>query len=222
MLQLNTKELKNFRDTLAKWHIADFDKKDAQITRQKKIKLNEDKIADYQSDIEKLQNGKMQPIGKTVNERVAEIEAQIKNLEVENEDAKSMYSKHAESLDANFENGRSLISDDLLSKFESYLDDIYNDDAELQLLNAITEWFISHGAKGVVADDVRKYLRPLGRKGASAKKSCETNKHTTREKGKKLKDAFLGGLCDDPTLMALLPTHSWTNKIEKKAKKSDK
>lgn len=222
MLQLNTKNLKNFRDTVAKWHIADFDKKDAQITRQKKIKLNTDKIADYKSDIEKLQNGKMQPIGKTVEERVAEIETLIANLETENEETKSAYTKHAESLDDNFESGRKLISDELLKKFEYYLDNIYEDDAEMELLNAIAEWFISNGAEGVVADDVRKYLRPLGRKGASARKSCETNKHTTREKGVKLKDAFLGGLCDDPNFMALLPTHSWTNKIEGKKKKSDK
>ena len=122
----------------------------------------------------------------------------------------------------NFEKGRNLIGADLLGKFEAYLDDIYNDDAEMELLNAIAQWFISNGAVGVVADDVRKYLRPLGRKGASAKKSCETGMHTTREKGTKLKDAFLGGLCDDPSFMALLPVYSWTNKIEKKAKKSDK
>ena len=222
MLQLNAKNLKDFRNALAKWHIADFDKKDAQITRQKKIKLNTDKINDYNSDIEKLQNGKMQPINKTVEERVAEIETLIKSLEVENEETTKAYENHATSLDANFECGRKLINDDLLEKFGKYLDDIYNDEVELELLNAIAEWFISNGADGVVAEDVRKYLRPLGRKGASAKKSCETNKHTTREKGNKLKDAFLGGLCDDPSLVALLPTHSWTNKIEKKAKKSDK
>lgn len=219
MLQLNTKELKDFRDTLAKWHIAEFDKKDAQITRQKKIKLNNDKIADYKSDIENLKSGKSTPIGKTADERIAEIEELIKGLEAENTDIKKVYEAHAEALDTSFEAGRNLISAELLGKFENYLDHIYEDEPEEELLEAIAQWFITNGAKGVVANDVRKYLRPLGRKGASARNSCQTGKHTTREKGNKLKDAFLGGLCDDKAFTDLLPTYSWTNKIEKKGKK---
>lgn len=215
MLQLNTKNLKSFRDTLAKWHIADFDNKDENITKSKRINSLQGLIETNRTLIEKAE------ISKDMAEKQKR-EEEIKAWEVQIEEEKARVKKHIDANVVNLECGRNLISADLLGKFESYLDDIYNDDAELELLNAIAEWFISNGAEGVVADDVRKYLRPLGRKGASAKKSCETNRHTTREKGNKLKDAFLGGLCDDPNLMALLPTHSWTNKIEKKAKKSDK
>ena len=222
MLQLNAKELKDFRENIAKWHIADFDKKDAQITRQRKIKLNEAKIEDYRSEIEKVQNGTMKVISRTIDERIAEIEDMIATLDAENEDAKKVYEAHAESLDVNFEAGRKLVSEKVVTALETYLDDIYNDDAEITLLNTLVEWFTENGAKGVVVDDVRKYIRPIGRKGASAKKSLETGRHTTREKGNKLKDAFLGGLCDDNAFISLLPVYTWTNKIEKKSKKKNK
>lgn len=222
MLQLNAKELKSFRENIAKWHIADFDKKDAQITRQRKIKLNEAKIDEYRSDIEKIQAGSIKVINKTVDERIAEINDMIAALEAENEDVKKAYETHAESLDANFEAGRKLVSEKVVAALEAYLDDIYNDDAEIALLNTLVEWFTENGAKGVIVDDVRKYIRPIGRKGASAKKALETGRHTTREKGNKLKDAFLGGLCDDSAFISLLPVYTWTNKIEKKSKKKNK
>lgn len=208
MLQLNTKELKGFRDTLAKWHIADFDSKDEKITKSKTIKSFETLIDTNKTVIEKSKNPS------EVAQRTAEIEEWTKKIEAE----KIRVKKHIEALEPNFKAGRELINDTLLALFEKYLDDIYNDDVEAELLEAIAQWFINNGAKGVVANDVRKYLRPLGRKGASAKKSCETGRHTTREKGNKLRDAFLGGLCDDPAFISLLPVYSWTNKIEKQAK----
>ena len=209
MLQLNTKELKGFRDTLAKWHIADFDTKDEKITKSKTIKSLETLIETNRTVIEKSTNAA----------EIAKREAEIKDFEAKIEAEKERVRKHIEAQKPNFEAGRNLISESLLTLFEKYLDDIYNDDTENELVEAIAKWFMEHGAVGVVASDVRKYIRPIGRKGASAKKSCETGKHTTREKGTKLRDAFLGGLCDDPALMSLLPVHSWTNKIEKTSKK---
>lgn len=212
MLQLNTKELKGFRDTLAKWHIADFDSKDEKITKSKTI-----------NSLTGLIETNMVVIGKSKDASViAKREAEIKEYEAKIEEEKARVKKHIDALAPNFKAGRDLISDELVKKLEAYLDDIYNDDVEKELLEAIAKWFISHGAVGVVADDVRKYLRPIGRKSASARKSLETGRHTTREKGNKLRDAFLGGLCDDPAFMSLLPVYSWTNKIEKTGKKKDK
>ena len=208
MLQLNAKELKGFRDTLAKWHIADFDSKDEKITKSKTIKSLEGLIETNRTVIEKSKDASV----------IAKREAEIADYEQKIEEEKARVKKHIEALEPNFKAGRELITDVLLGLFEKYLDDIYNDDVENELVDAIAKWFMDNGAKGVVGNDVRKYLRPLGRKGASAKKSCETGKHTTREKGNKLRDAFLGGLCDDPAFIALLPVYSWTNKIEKKAK----
>ena len=212
MLQLNAKELKNFRDTLAKWHIADFDSKDEKITKSTRINALKGLIATNQTIIDKSKDK-------------AEIQLrtdEIKEWEKKIEEETARVKKHMEAQAPNFEAGRKLITDELVEKFEAYLDDIYNDEKEAELLQAIADWFIANGATGVVADDVRKYLRPLGRKGASARQSCLTNRHTTREKGVKLKDAFLGALCDDESVISLLPVYSWTNKIENKSKKKDK
>ena len=215
MLQLNTKELKNFRDTIAKWHIADFDCKDERITKAAYIKNYQGLIETNEQRISKLKGAEHEAQRKDLRTEIKSFEQKIQ-AEVDRVKA------HVDAQAKNFEAGRALINDDLLGKFETYLDDIYNDAVEADLLNAIAQWFIKQGAVGVVADDVRKYLRPIGRKGASAKKSCETGKHTTRDKGNKLRDAFLGGLCDGPNFVSLLPVYSWTNKIEKKVKKSDK
>ena len=211
MLQLNAKNLKSFRDALAKWHIADFDSKDKKITKSVRIKALQGLITTNQTIIDKSKDVA------EVQKRKAEIEAWEKQIVEETERVK----KHVDALATNFEEGRKLITDELLKKFEEYLDKIYDDEVEKSLLEAIAQWFIANGAEGVVADDVRKYLRPLGRKGASARKSCETNRHTTREKGVKLKDAFLGALCDDEAVISLLPVYSWNNKIEKSSKKKE-
>ena len=207
--------MKNFRDTVALWHIADFDCKDERITKATVIKSYEGLIQTNKDKIAKL-------TAKKDAAQVKALEAEVKTFEQKIQTEKDRVKAHVDAQAKNFEAGRNLISDEFLAKFEAYLDDIYNDKAEEELLDAIAQWFIKNGAVGVVADDVRKYLRPIGRKGASARKSCETGKHTTREKGNKLRDAFLGGLCDDPAFISLLPKYSWINKIEKKAKKSNK
>ena len=209
MLQINTKEMKNFRDTVAKWHIANFDMADERITKSKTIK-----------SLETLINTNNEVIAKSKNP--AEIEkrqAEIVEFQKKITDEKERVAKHIEALEPNIAAGRDLISAEFLRKLENYLDNIYEDDIEEATLKAIANWFMENGAVGVVETDVRKYLRPIGKKMSSAKKACETNRHTTREKGNKLKDAFLGALCDDPTFISLLPVYSWTNKIEQKSKK---
>lgn len=215
MLQMNTKEMKNFRDTIAKWHIADFDCKDERITKATVIKSYTGLIETNETRIKKLSG----PENETKRK---DLRAEIKTFEQAIQSEKDRVKAHVDAQAKNFEAGRALVTDALVEAFEAYLDDIYDDGKETALLEAIVKFFTDNGAKGVTVDDVKKYIRPIGRKGASARQSCLTGKHTTRDKGNKLKDAFLGALCDDPAFIALLPVYSWTNKIEKKAKKQDK
>lgn len=214
MLQINTKELKNFRDTIAKWHIADFDCKDERITKQKTVKSLEALIETNDQRIKKLAGDENKAKREDIRKESKEFAQRIQT-------EKDRVKAHVDAQQKNFDAGRALVTDALVEAFEAYLDDIYDDSKETALLNAVVEFFTKNGAKGVTVDDVKKYIRPIGRKGASARQSCLTGKHTTRDKGNKLKDAFLGALCDDPAFIALLPVYSWTNKIEKKAKKSD-
>lgn len=215
MLQLNTKELKNFRDTIAKWHIADFDCKDERITKATVIKSYQGLIETNETKIGKLKGPENEVERK-------DLRAEIKSFEQKIQSEKDRVKAHVDAQQKNFDAGRALVTDALVEAFEAYLDNIYDDANETALLEAVVAFFTDNGAKGVTVDDVKKYIRPIGRKGASARMSCLSGKHTTREKGNKLKDAFLGGLCDDPAFISLLPVYSWTNKIEKKAKKSDK
>ena len=215
MLQLNTKELKNFRDTMAKWHIADFDCKDERITKASVIRNYQGLIETNEAKIGKLKGPENDVARK-------DLRAEIKSFEQKIQSEKDRVKTHVDAQAKNFEAGRALVTDGLLEKLEAYLDNIYDDEAEQALLEAVVEFFTKNGAKGVTVDDVKKYIRPIGKKGASARMSCMTGKHTTRDKGNKLKDAFLGALCDDEAFISLLPVYSWTNKIEQKAKKSDK
>ena len=212
MLQLNTKELKNFRDTIAKWHIADFDCKDERITKATVIKSYQGLIETNETRIAKLKGPENEVARK-------DLRAENKGFEQKIQSEKDRVKAHVDAQATNFEAGRSLVTDALVGKLEAYLDDIYDDTKEDELLQAVVDFFTTNGAKGVVKDDVRKYIRPIGKRGASARQSCLTGKHTTRDKGNKLKDAFLGGLCDDPAFISLLPVYSWTNKIEKKGNK---
>lgn len=215
MLQLNTKEMKNFRDTIAKWHIADFDCKDERITKQATIKSLQTLIDTNEQRIKKL-------TGEANAAKRAEIRKESKEFEQKIQAEKDRVKAHIDAQAKNFDAGRALVTEGLLEKLEAYLDNIYDDKAEQELLEAVVAFFTKNGAVGVTTEDVKKYIRPIGKKGASARMSCMTGKHTTRDKGNKLKDAFLGALCDDAAFISLLPVYSWTNKIEKKAKKSDK
>ena len=219
MLNLNAKELKSFRDTLALYHVADFNKADADITKSKYVRQRELIIKSNLESITKIDKGEAKTVG---GKNKAQIEAQ--NVELKNEiNAKrEEIASLKEEYDKDVKNGIALITEDLRSALKAYLENAYKEELENALSDAIAKWFNDNGAKSATALDVKKFVRPLGVIRGSNRTKCMTNNHTRAISGKGLDELFLGIICDEPTVKALLPIKKWENVIEKKTKKSDK
>lgn len=218
-LQLNSKELDTFRKTLSRWKCAQFAIADAQITRQRRIKSNEGKIADYDADIQNYKDGKAHPIGKSVDERIAELRSLQQTMKNEIESYKAVYNAVKEKQAKALENGFALVTDAQAQAMADWIAEPLNDELYANAVDAVVEFFTNNGAVGVVANDAEKFLRPLGVKKLSAKKMCENKKVTGAGKATDIKTSFLGAICDYKVVADMLPdTHKWVNKIEKKTK----
>lgn len=217
MINFNATELKNFRNTLALYHIADFNKADADISKSTFIRSREVIINSNLESIAKIDEskGKIKTIG---GKSKAEIEKQ--NVELRNEinAKKEEISVLKEEYDKDTKEGLALITEDLRTALKNYVNDIYNTAAENALYDAVVEWFKAQGAKSASKIDVEKFVKPLGVVRGSARTKCATNKHTRAVNGKNLDQLFLDIICDEPTVQKLLPIHKWENKIEKKAR----
>lgn len=212
-MQFNSKDAKNFRDTLALWHIADFKKADADITRNKFIAGRQTMI-----DTDKERLGKIEAGDATLGNK-ADIEAEIAKFEAEIKAERERVAKIKAEYDKSGANGLKLITTELQTALEAYVADCYKHETHVALAEALVKWFTDNGVKGANQDAVQCFIRPLGVKRASAKVKCATNAHITADKKKSLAELFLGIVCEEPTVKAMLPTHKWENKIAEKTRK---
>lgn len=215
MMQMNGKEFKVARDTLALWHIADFNKADETITKGKNINNFNSMIETDKGLIVKMRESKVNTInGKTENELLAEIADFEARKVAEVERVKKLYAEYTKDI----ESGRALVTDSLKKAISEYVLNIFDASKETILVAALVDWFTNLGAKGVDEESVKPYMRALGVKRNSARKMCENVKHNGVASDKVLVDTFLGAICDEPTMASLLPIKKWENIIEKKAK----
>lgn len=217
MINLNAKELKNFRDTLALYHIADFKKADADVSKSSYIRSRQVLIDSNAESIAKIDasKGQIKTIGgkskKQIEEQTAEFRREI--------DAKrAEISALKEEYDKDLQKGLALITEDLRAALKGYVTDIYNTQAESALYDAVVAWFKENGATSASKLDIACFIRPLGVVRGSARTKCMTDKHTRSVGGKTLDELFLGIVCDEPTVKKLLPIHKWENVIEKKTR----
>lgn len=217
MLNLNVKDMKNFRDTLALWHIADFKKADADISKNKFVKNCLGTIANDEELLARIDNGTFNGT-MTREELLAEIESQKALVKNERERVASL----KDEFDKDTQKGLAIIPESLVNALISAAADMFSADKEQIVIDELVDWFKSNGAKNVVADDVTRYARCAyaGIRVSGAKGKCLNQCHNTTEKSLKMKNIFLGAICDEPTMKAILPVHKWENIIEKKTKKS--
>jgi hypothetical protein len=217
MLNLNAKELKPLRDALALYHIADFNKADADISKSKYIRQREIIIASNLESIAKIDRGECKTVG---GKTKAQIEAQ--NVELQNEiNAKreEIMAKKAE-FDKNIAVAIGFLTEDLRVAGKAYLANPYKEELENAFAEAFAKWFNDNGAKSASALDCKKFVRPMGVMIGSSRTKCMTNNHTRAVSGKSFDQLLLDVICDEPTVKALLPIKKWENVIERKTKKS--
>lgn len=211
MLQLNSKELKSFRNTLALWHVADFKLADEICQKNNRVKAIQTLIESNNQMIEKIVN-KESGVMKSLEELTIENKTYESKIEAENE----ALAKLKEEFDKDIAKGRALVSEDLIKAIKEYLSNIYDDSKEVELLTTLAKWFENQGAKVDKVDDVKPYIRALGQKKNGAKAKVKTVSHNGLQSDKALVDIFLGAICDEPNMKKVLPVHKFVTIIEKK------
>lgn len=217
MMNLNVKTMKNFRDNLALWHIADFVLADELCQKQARVKSLQTLIQSNKDMIDRLEKGDKTVLADkdTLVSEIADYESKIKT---ENE----QMTKLREEQTVDLKKGRDLVTTELLDALNEYMADVYSDDVEQKLLDTLVEWFKNNGASDCDVDSVKPYIRAIGVKKASARVKAKTNRHNSAQSKVATIDIFLGAICDEPSMAKLLPIHKWTTIIEKKTSKKTK
>lgn len=212
MMNLNVKTMKNFRDTLALWHIADFFLADELCQKQARVKSLKTLIASNETELQKIADG-----NKTVKSE-DDLRAEIADYESKIKSEDEQMAKLREEQTVDLKKGRDLVSTKLLDALNDYMADVYSVEIEQKLLDTLVEWFTDNGASDCDTDSVKPYIRAIGVKKASARVKAKTNRHNSAQSKVATIDIFLGAVCDEPSMAKLLPIHKWVTVIEKKTK----
>ena len=216
-MQLNSKTMKNFRDTLALWHIADFVIADEIMQKNARVKSLRTLIDSNNAMIEKITANT-----NTVTKSLSELQSEIAEWSAKIDSENATMAEFRKEQEKSIKKGYELITAELLTAIKNYLSDIYNNVYETELLNALVTWFSDNGAKDADAESVRVYIRALGLKKGSARSKCKDGKHNSMQSDNAIRDIFLGAICDEPTMQKVLPIHKFTTVIKEKAEKSAK
>ena len=216
-MNLNGKEFKELRDTLTLWHIADFSKADADITKSTYIKGRQTCIDGNNDRIEKLRNGDKTLGNVTIESLKAENDVYQAQINAETERIKALKAEY----DKDYQLGLDLLSEVLVNAISNVALNPFDTDAESALTSELVNFFKKYNDK-VVAADVERFVRcSYGAiKVNSSRIKCMDNRHNGAEKSNKVKAIFLGAICDELNKMNLLQEYKWQNIIEKKAKKA--
>lgn len=183
-MQFNVKSAKNFRDTLAKWHNADFELAVALDKKSKIVASYKTMIATNNSILVDLENGK-----NTIKSRedllseIADFESRIAHeskviAELRNEQKSRLESAYA------------LLSKEL---HKAYCDYISSGDNSIYV-EELCKFFESNGVEPTMA--IYDFVCAIGIRKATTKQKIASEKHTTSMSFTQWRDLFLGFLCD--------------------------
>lgn len=213
MMQLNTTTMKNFRNSLALWHIADFVIADEVMQKNARVKSYQTLIASNTAMIEKIHKGEKSVL-KSEKELSAEIDKWESAINAENESIKKFRTEQEKDL----KKGYDLVSKELMDAIREYMGNIYDVTKSAELVSALVKWFTDNGAKDADEESVMPYIKALGLKKASARQKCANGTHNAVQSDKAIRDIFLGAICDEPNMKKVLPIHKFVTIIEKKSK----
>lgn len=184
-MQFNVKSAKNFRDTLSKWHNADFELAVALDKKSKIVASYKTMIATDNELIEKLDNGD-KSVMKSREELVCEIADFNSRIEHENNTIKELRDVQKSRLESAY----ALLSKDL---HKAYCDYIASGDNSTYF-EELCKFFENNGVEPTMA--ISDFVCAIGIRKATTKQKIESSKHTTNMAYTQWRDLFLGFLCD--------------------------
>ena len=184
-MQFNVKSAKGFRDTLAKWHNADFE---LAVALDKKAKM----VASYKTMIEtdkdiisKIDNGeKYKKTRQELVEEIADFESRIAH-------ESDVIRELREVQKSRLESAYALLSKELHS---AYVDYVKNGMREVYV-DALCGFFESNGLVPTL-DSIDEFVACVGKKKATTRNKIVNAKHNDAFSYTAWRDIFLGELCD--------------------------
>lgn len=207
--QFNVAEAKSFRDTLAVWHVYDFELSDEVAKRNKTISNCKGLIASNLELIEKIQNGE-KIIGSYTVESLTQ-----QNTEFEQKiaDARATLQKWADGQKSAVDKATALFSKSLYLAYVGYI----NDGNESAYSDAICE-FLSDNGLTPCTDTVKALVQCVGNNRGTGSTKAETHKHNRAYSEKIWRQIFMGGVCD--IMGSVLPTYKFKNILTREQKKA--
>lgn len=183
-MQFNVKSAKNFRDTLAKWHNADFELAVALDKKSKTVASYKTMIDTDKDELTKIENGE-----KTIKTK-EELLSEIVDFELRIKAESDTIAELREVQKSRLESAYALLSKDL---HKAYCDYITKGMRE-EYAEELCKFFENNGVTPTVA--IYDFVASIGIRKATTKQKIASEKHTTSMSYTQWRDLFLGFLCD--------------------------
>lgn len=193
-MQFNSKEAKEFRAKMSKWHDADITISDELLHKNDRVRAVRTIIASNDRLIEKIKNGQNVIGGKTVESIQKEnIEEQAK-IDKANKDMTEL----REVQTKRYADAHALLNKDLWNAYTAFIND---KSKRNDYIVALANFFEANGViptidgsdKGV---DLNDFVNAIGKKKNGARQKCRTGKHNGSCGYNAWRDVFLGEIAD--------------------------
>ena len=201
-VQWNVKSAKGLRDSLAKWHIADFAIADAIITRNKSARGYNAVISGKTLELRKLEKAETPDVAK-----IKECLSEIANAHVQVEKYNAVITELKKAQEESLKAGTDLVAG---------LYKVYAEGSKEEYTLALANIFRSAGVEMTLP--VVQSLMVSHVAGTSTSK-VKTGNHSKAMTKSAFVKAQLSLICDAEGLKGLLPEHKFVNIIVKKAEK---
>jgi hypothetical protein len=183
-MQFNVKSAKNFRDTLAKWHNADFELSVALDKKSKNVANYKSMITTNNEILADIENGKSTI--KTREELLSEIADFERRIKAESDTIKELRDVQKSRLESAY----ALLSKDLHKTYCNYISSGDNSN----YVEELCKFFENNGVEPTMS--VYDFVCAIGVRKATTKQKIANEKHTTSMAYTQWRDLFLGFLCD--------------------------
>lgn len=184
-MQFNVKSAKSLRDTLAKWHNADFELAVALDKKSKTVASYNTMIATDKDIIAKIDNGE-----KSLKTR-EELLFEIADFESRIAHESDIIRELREVQKSRLEDAYALLSKDLHSAYVEYIKN-NNRDA---YVDALCTFFENNGLTPTL-NSINEFVACVGKKKATTRNKIANAKHNDAFAYNPWRDIFLGELCD--------------------------
>lgn len=198
-MQYNVKTGKDFRDTMAKWHNADFELAEKILDKSDRVKARRTIIDSDNGLIARLEKGETIIGAKTIEDLRAEIAQYETEIQTEN----TQLSEYRQAQADRYAGARNLLTKELYNAYVGFLTEGKRD----EYIVALANFFDENGIEPAMTS-LNDFVAAVGKKKNSARQKVKTGNHNGAVSFQAWRDVFLGEICD--VMGDALPIYKFT------------